>query len=80
MAIYSAVSRYQLSTSGQEAFRGDLNAGSYTLYTVKEGDTVESIAGRILGTTERYWEIADLNPHIKFPLDISVGTVIRIPL
>jgi|DEB0MinimDraft_6_1074348.scaffolds.fasta_scaffold62950_2 nucleoid-associated protein YgaU len=80
MAIYSAVSRYQLTDSGQEAVRGDLNAPNYTLYTVREGDTFESISARILGTTERFWELADMNPQIKFPLDIEVGTVLRIPL
>jgi nucleoid-associated protein YgaU len=50
------------------------------LYTVKQGDTLENIAARILGTTERYWELADLNPQVKFPLDLNTGDTIRIPL
>jgi nucleoid-associated protein YgaU len=80
MAIYSANSRYSMDENNQEAFRGDLVTPDYTLYTVRQGDTMESIAARLLGTTERYWELADLNPQIKFPLDIDVGTVLRIPV
>lgn len=80
MAIYTSTSRYSVDTTGKLALRGPLNDSSYTLYTVREGDTLERIAARLLGTTERYWEIADLNPQIKFPIDIDTGDVIRIPL
>lgn len=80
MAIYSANSRYSMDENNQEAFRGVLVTPDYTLYTARQGDTLESIAARLLGTTERYWELADLNPQIKFPLDIDVGTVLRIPV
>jgi hypothetical protein len=33
-----------------------------------------------LGDPLRYWEIADINPQFKFPLDIVPGKVIRLPL
>jgi nucleoid-associated protein YgaU len=52
----------------------------YTLYTVRQGDTLERISARLFGTTERYWEIADLNPQIKFPIDLESGDVIRVPV
>lgn len=80
MALYSSSSRYSLDATGQRGERGEVNRGRYSLYTIRDGDTLERIAGRVLGTTERYWEIADLNPQIKFPLDLSTGDVIRIPV
>ena len=79
MAIYSSISRYSINDAGTEADRGDIVRSNYTLYSCKAGDTLESIAARLFGTTERYWELADLNPQIKFPLDIKAGTNIRVP-
>jgi nucleoid-associated protein YgaU len=80
MALYSSSSRYSVSEDGQTASRSVPRGSRYTLYTVREGDTLENIAARILGTTERYWELADINPQVKFPLDLRVGDSIRIPL
>lgn len=48
-------------------------------YVVSPGDTFENIAARLYGDSSQYWRIADINPQIKFPLDLEVGTVIRIP-
>lgn len=48
-------------------------------YVVSPGDTFENIAARLYGDSSQYWRIADLNPQVKFPLDLKVGTVIRIP-
>jgi nucleoid-associated protein YgaU len=79
MTAYSAVSRYKLDSTGQTATRSPSTSTSYTLYTVRDGDTVERISAKLFGTTERFWEIADLNPQFKFPLGLSVGDVIRIP-
>lgn len=80
MSIYSSSSRYKLEADRRTAFRGNPVSANYSLYTVREGDTLERIAARLLGSTERYWELADLNPQIKFPLDIRVGSTIRIPV
>lgn len=80
MALYSSSSRYSKSVGKSVAERSLPQTGRYTLYTVRQGDTLESIAARLLGSTERYWELADLNPQIKFPLDISTGDTIRIPV
>lgn len=79
MTAYSAVSRYKLDATGQTATRSPSTTTSYTLYTVRDGDTVERISAKLFGTTERFWEIADLNPQFKFPLGLSAGDVIRIP-
>lgn len=80
-AAYDALSRYRLADSGQQAFRTDLpnKSRTYTVYTTKQGDTMESIATRYLGSPLRFWEIADANPQVKFPLDLGVGTLLRLP-
>lgn len=81
MARYDATSRYEVDTDGQHASRrAYLSNLRYITYTVKEGDTLESIATRHLGNPLRFWEIADANPQVKFPLDITTGTVLRLPL
>jgi nucleoid-associated protein YgaU len=79
MAIYNAISRYKLDAGGQTATRTPTGTAKYTLYTVREGDTLERVSANLFGTTERYWEIADINPQLKFPMGLSVGDVIRIP-
>jgi nucleoid-associated protein YgaU len=79
MRMYSSSSRYRLSETGQTADRRPPLPGRYVTYTVKEGDTIESIAARQFGDPMRYWEIADINPQFKFPMDISPGAVIRLP-
>lgn len=48
-------------------------------YTVSSGETLESIAAKIYGDPTQFWRIADINPQIKFPIDLAPGTVIRIP-
>lgn len=79
-ARYDATSRYELGSSGQEANRKSTTSRQYTLYTVRQNDTLESIAFRHLGDSRRYWEIADMNPQVLFPLAIDTGTVIRLPV
>lgn len=79
MAFYDASSRYKVNESNQSAFRQPLEPSSFLMHTVREGDSLETISRRVLGTARRYWEIADLNPQIKFPLDLTPGAVIRIP-
>lgn len=79
MAFYDASSRYSVDANGEYALPRTSTASKYTLYTVKAGDTLERIALRSLGSTRRAWEIADLNPQVKFPIQLSVGDVIRVP-
>ena len=81
-ATYDSTSRYSLDDGGTSASRKrpPLSSGvSFSLYTVKEGDTIENIAARYLGRHSRYWEISDLNPQVKFPTDLEAGAVIRLP-
>jgi nucleoid-associated protein YgaU len=51
----------------------------YTVYTVREGDTMELLAARAYSDPKQYWRIADMNPHIPFPDTLLVGDTLRIP-
>ena len=85
MAFVQSISRYftQPSPDGNGSYistRKYSRGSRYYSYTTTEGDTFDLIAFRTLFDSERYWEIADLNPHVPFPDEIPVGTLIRIPL
>lgn len=78
--MYDALSRYTISEDGRHAVRRKVpQATGYTTYMCGAGDTIEGIATQLFGNPRRWWEIADINPQIKFPTDITVGTVLRIP-
>lgn len=80
MAKYDSLSRYRVDDSGQRAVRVSVpRQALYSLYVTTASDTLESIATRHLGNPLRFWEIADINPQVKFPLDLEVGTVLRLP-
>lgn len=76
---FDASSRYQLDTSGQTASPKAKVLTAYTLYRVMQGDTIRSLAARALGNDRRWWEIADINPQVKYPEDLVVGSVLRMP-
>lgn len=56
------------------------NGSKYRRYTSVDGDSFDIIAAKTLSDPERYWEIADLNPHVPFPDWIPEGTIIRVPV
>jgi len=62
-----------------------VNAGSNTLptsgsmYVVKKGDTLETIAQKKLGAAKFWTQIAALNGNIRDPKSIKVGQVLRLP-
>lgn len=77
---YASNARYYVTDDGKSAERKPLpTAVAYSTYLSRDGDTLDLLAERIFRDFSRYWEIADINPHIKFPTKIPVGTVIRIP-
>lgn len=79
MAIYTSSSRYTLSSSGQTAERKSRSATTYYQYLSREGDTFERLAARLFNDGSKYWEIADINPHVRFPGYIPAGTALRLP-
>lgn len=48
-------------------------------YYWAEKDRMDAIAAKFLGNPDRWWEIMDLNPEIVDPLNIPLGTKIRVP-
>jgi hypothetical protein len=52
---------------------------SFSLYVWKSGDRPDLVAYRLLGNSELWWAIFDINPEIIYPLNILPGTVVRIP-
>lgn len=77
---YPSNARYEVSTNNKEAMRKkNDNIISYGTYVARQGDTFDLLAHRLLKDFSRYWEIADINPHIKFPNKLEPGQVLRIP-
>lgn len=48
-------------------------------YTIRNGDTLWSIAKRQLGSGRRYHEILELNPAITDVESVQIGTRIKLP-
>jgi len=68
------------SSGGSSDVYGPINPGpAYTLYTVKSGDTLGTIAAIYLGDPGRWKEIWNANPGIVNPDVISVGDTLQIP-
>jgi hypothetical protein len=80
MATYLSTDRYALSSDRQFANRKVAEAVKYAVYTSREGDTFDLLAIKFMSDYSRYWEIADINPHIQWPDRIPVGSKIRIPI
>ena len=85
MAFLQSVSRYYTTpvpdSSGKYVSIRKYNGGSkYYNYASVDSDTFDRIAYRVFNDSERYWEIADLNPHVPFPDEIPFNTILRIPI
>lgn len=48
-------------------------------YTVKGKDTLESLAFDHYQDANKWYAIADVNPHVFWPLDLIPGTVVYLP-
>ena len=53
--------------------------GRYSTLVSVQGQTFQEIAAKWLGDPGQYWRIADLNPHVPYPDEIPMGTLLRIP-
>lgn len=54
-------------------------AARFTLYTWKEFDRPDLVAYRLLNNPSLWWAIFDINPEIIDPLNVTPGTLVRIP-
>jgi hypothetical protein len=48
-------------------------------YMVKETDNIQLLAYRALQDPTRWWVIANANPHIRYPFDMTMGKTIYLP-
>ncbi len=51
----------------------------YTVHRVVAGDRLDALAFRAYGDPEFWWKIADANPGLTFPDELTVGTLLHIP-
>lgn len=52
---------------------------NFYYYTWVEGDRIDIISERLLGSPFFWWKIMDFNPEVLDPFSIPIGTDIRIP-
>lgn len=52
----------------------------YRRYQLVQGDTFQSLAEVHLGSAFDWWRIADMNPQIFWPDDLTPGAIIRLPV
>ena len=50
-----------------------------TQYMVKDTDDIQTLASQYLNDPRKWWEIADINPQIRYPLDLQMADVIYLP-
>jgi hypothetical protein len=48
-------------------------------YLVKEGESMNFCAWKLLGAHSNWWRLADANPNIWYPLDVVPGTKLKVP-
>ena len=80
--VITLSSRYTttIAEDGQVvSVRKPISPTTYTVYTVRDGDTLDLLATNMYGDPTLYWRIADMNPHIAFPDLLQVGDVLRLP-
>ena len=74
-ALDSRSNKYEIAVS--RTFPQKTKEISY--YYWAEKDRMDIVAGKLLGSPDRWWEIMDVNPEIVDPLNIPLGTKLRIP-
>jgi hypothetical protein len=48
-------------------------------YMTKETDSFDLLASTQYQDSQKWWVIADANPHIRYPLDLTTGDQINLP-
>jgi hypothetical protein len=54
-------------------------SSKFAVYVWTEKDRIDLVAYRFLGSPENWWKIMDYNPELSNPMEIPIGTYIRIP-
>jgi hypothetical protein len=55
------------------------SSAEYFYYTWTEKDRIDEISTQFLGDPSLWWVIMDYNPEQLNPLNIPIGTLLRIP-
>jgi hypothetical protein len=53
--------------------------GRYYYYVWLDNDRIDTVAYKLLGSEEFWWQIMDFNPEIIDPYNIPPNTLVRIP-
>lgn len=54
--------------------------GTFSYYTIKQGDRLDTIAAAIYGIPDYWWRIANANPEVFYPENLTPGAIIRLPM
>ena len=52
---------------------------TYDFYFCKQGDRIDLLASKFIGNSEKWWVIAECNPHWIFYDYLPAGLKLRIP-
>lgn len=69
---------------GTEKYAAFLNTvtvltAPYFVHIAREGDTLHTISALYYRKPDRWWLLADANPHIFSPLHVRPGDPVRVP-
>jgi hypothetical protein len=49
-------------------------------YYVKQDESIQWLGYKFTGDANRWWELADANPQVWYPLDLAMGDYIGVPV
>lgn len=58
---------------------GEITIGSYNTHRVVSGESLVSLAFDAYGDPEFWWRLADANPQLEYPDELTPGQLLRIP-
>lgn len=59
--------------------RRTVTVQEYTVYQVQAGDRLDLLAFQAYGDPEFWWKIADANPQLVIPDELTPGMLLHIP-
>jgi hypothetical protein len=48
-------------------------------YPIREDEHLPLVAFKFLEDSQAWWRLAEVNPHVWYPLDVQIGDPVRIP-
>ena len=56
-----------------------LPAPSPLKYVARQDENMQSVAWRVLRSSQSWWMIAEANPQVWYPLDLELGMTLSVP-